>query len=59
VLLVAGIVLTLLVMQSAHFIANSILKQPLAYYPILAVAPAIIFAGLMSVFRGYFQATNR
>ncbi len=55
VLLVAGIVLTLLVMQSAHFIANSILKQPLAYYPILAVAPAIIFAGLMSVFRGYFQ----
>ena len=42
-------------MQSAHFIANYVLKQPLAYYPILAVAPAIIFASLMSVFRGYFQ----
>ncbi|HNX28859.1 MAG TPA: polysaccharide biosynthesis protein [Syntrophomonadaceae bacterium] len=55
VLLAAGIILSLLVMQSAHFIANSILKQPLAYYPILAVAPAIVFAGLMSVFRGYFQ----
>ena len=55
VLLTAGIVLTFLVMQSAHFIANYVLKQPLAYYPILAVAPAIIFAGLMSVFRGYFQ----
>lgn len=55
VLLTAGIVLTVLVMQSAHFIANYVLKQPLAYYPILAVAPAIIFASLMSVFRGYFQ----
>lgn len=55
VLLTAGIVLTFLVMQSAHFIANYVLKQPLAYYPILAVAPAIIFASLMSVFRGYFQ----
>lgn len=55
VLFIVGIILTLLVMQSAHFIANSILKQPLAYYPILAVAPAIVFAGLMSVFRGYFQ----
>ena len=55
VLLTAGIILTFLVMQSAHFIANYVLKQPLAYYPILAVAPAIIFAGLMSVFRGYFQ----
>lgn len=55
VLLTAGIILTFLVMQSAQFIANYVLKQPLAYYPILAVAPAIIFAGLMSVFRGYFQ----
>ena len=55
VLFVVGIILSIVVMQSAHFIANSILKQPLAYYPILAVAPAIFFAGLMSVFRGYFQ----
>lgn len=54
-LLVFGIILTILVMQSAHFIANSILHEPRAYYPILAVAPAIFFAGLMSVFRGYFQ----
>lgn len=55
ILFVFGIVLTLLVMQSAHFIANNILKEPRAYYPILAVAPAIFFSGLMSVFRGYFQ----
>ena len=42
-------------MQIAHFLAGSILHEPRAYYPILAVAPAIFFAGLMSVFRGYFQ----
>lgn len=54
-LFVFGLILTILVMQSAHFIANYILKEPRAYYPILAVAPAIFFAGLMSVFRGYFQ----
>lgn len=54
-LFVFGIILTILVMNSAHFIANSILREPRAYYPILAVAPAIFFAGLMSVFRGYFQ----
>ena len=34
VLLTAGIILTFLVMQSAQFIANYVLKQPLAYYPI-------------------------
>ncbi len=55
ILFIFGIILTLLVMQSAHFIANNVLEEPRAYYPILAVAPAIFFAGLMSVFRGYFQ----
>lgn len=54
-LLIFGIILSLLVMQSAHFLANKVLHEPRAYYPILAVAPAIFFAGLMSVYRGYFQ----
>ncbi|MDD2585715.1 MAG: oligosaccharide flippase family protein [Syntrophomonadaceae bacterium] len=54
-LFIFGIILSILVMQSAHFLANFVLKEPRAYYPILAVAPAIFFAGLMSVFRGYFQ----
>lgn len=55
ILFVFGIILTLVVVQSAQFIANQVLHQPRAYYPILAVAPAIFFSGLMSVFRGYFQ----
>ncbi len=54
-LFIFGIILTLLIMQGAHFLAGSVLHEPRAYYPILAVAPAIFFAGLMSVFRGYFQ----
>ncbi|MGI5911266.1 MAG: putative polysaccharide biosynthesis protein [Syntrophomonadaceae bacterium] len=55
ILFIFGIFLSLLVMQSAHFLANNVLKEPRAYYPILAVAPAIFLSGLMSVFRGYFQ----
>lgn len=54
-LFVFGIILTLLIMQCAHLLANYVLEEPRAYYPILAVAPAIFFSGLMSVFRGYFQ----
>jgi len=55
ILLVFGLLLTLLVMQSAEFIASKVLHEPRAYYPIMAVAPAIFFSGLISVFRGYFQ----
>jgi len=54
-LFVFGIILSLAVMQGARFIATDVLSEPRAYLPILAVAPAIFFAGLMSVFRGYFQ----
>ena len=54
-LFIFGILLSLAVMQGARFIADHVLHEPRAYYPILAVAPAIFFAGIMSVFRGYFQ----
>lgn len=55
ILFLAGLVLSILVMQMGHVLATNVLKNEQAYYPILAVAPAIFFAGLMSVFRGYFQ----
>jgi len=55
ILLTFGFVLALVVMLSAPFIANAILREPRAYYPIMAVAPAIFLSSLMSVFRGYFQ----
>jgi stage V sporulation protein B len=55
ILFIFGLLLTFIVMNSAHFFAGSVLKDSRAYLPILAVAPAIFFAGMMSVFRGYFQ----
>lgn len=54
-LAVFGLLLTLLVMASARFLALYVLQDGRAYYAIVAVAPAIFLAGLMSVFRGYFQ----
>lgn len=55
ILFIVGLLLSILVMQSAGYIATNILKDARAYYPIMAVAPAILLSGLMSVFRGYFQ----
>ena len=55
VLFVIGLLLSILVIQCAPFLATTVLKQPRAYWPIVAVAPAIFFASIMSVYRGYFQ----
>lgn len=46
---------SLLLMQSAHYLAEHILHDARAYYSITAIAPAVFFVGVMSVFRGYFQ----
>lgn len=39
----------------AGFLSREVLKDERAYYSIVAIAPAVFFVGLMSVFRGYFQ----
>lgn len=54
-LAVVGLLLSLLVMWSSQGLAVHVLKDARAYYAIMAVAPAIFLAALMSVFRGYFQ----
>lgn len=59
IMLIFGFLLTALVMFCAPAIANQVLHQPRAYYPIMAVAPAIFFSSLLSVFRGYFQGYQR
>ena len=41
-------------MQSAHFIANSVLKEPRAYYPIMA-APAIFSPGWCQYLEDIFR----
>ncbi len=54
-LFIIGIILSAVVFLSAGWLASTVLQQPKALLPIAAIAPAIFFAGMMSVFRGYFQ----
>ncbi len=54
-LAVIGLLLAMLLIWSSKGLAVHVLKDERAYYAIMAVAPAIFLAALMSVFRGYFQ----
>jgi len=54
-LFVIGVILSAVVFAASGFLARTVLQQPKAFLPISAIAPAIFFAGMMSVFRGYFQ----
>ncbi len=46
---------SVLLYKSAGFLASEIFRVPAAAHSIRAIAPAVFFVGLMSVFRGYFQ----
>lgn len=50
-----GFAVTLMLIVSAPFIADKIILEPRAVYPIVAVAPAIFIVALQASFRGYFQ----
>ena len=52
--LVSGIT-SIVLMQSAHYLSEHVLHDARAYYSIAAIAPAVFFVGVISVFRGYFQ----
>ncbi len=54
-MVVVGIGCTLILYASAEFLARDVLKDPRAYYSVVAIAPAVALVGLMSVLRGYFQ----
>ncbi len=49
-----GIISTLGMFFGAGYISTKI-KNPLSYYSILALSPALVFTSIMAVFRGYFQ----
>jgi len=53
-MLSVGLLSTFVMLFGANFIAEKI-KNPMAYYSIRALAPALVFSAMMSVFRGYFQ----
>lgn len=50
-----GSFFSFIIYRGADFAANHILHEPRAYYAIIAIAPAVFFSSLASVFRGYFQ----
>lgn len=53
-MLALGIVASSLFFFGAQIIVNA-LKNPGAYYSMLAIAPALLFVPMMAVYRGYFQ----
>ncbi len=55
---VVGVLGTLLLLALAGPYANSIVKEPLLFWSIIAVAPSIFFCCLMSVYRGYNQGLS-
>lgn len=54
-LMFSGALMALLLFASAEFIALHLIKDAKAYYPLLAMTPAIFFVTVMAALRGFFQ----
>ncbi|RQD74660.1 MAG: polysaccharide biosynthesis protein, partial [Candidatus Syntrophonatronum acetioxidans] len=54
-LTISGFVISLAMYLGADFVVTYISRDPRAYIPLVAMAPAIFFVAIMSTFRGYFQ----
>ena len=55
VLAILGAFFSLLLFFGADLIIRSLALNPLAYYPLVSISPAIFLASVMSAFRGFFQ----
>ncbi|WP_432404977.1 putative polysaccharide biosynthesis protein [Wukongibacter sp. M2B1] len=55
VLLVIGLVTSVSLFAGAGVISSFVVKNPKAYYSMIALSPALFFVSIMSAFRGYFQ----
>ena len=53
------IVLMIVITLSAKFIANNLLHEPRAYYPILSIGFVLPFISISSILRGYFFGRQR
>lgn len=52
---ILGLCFTAILMLSADFFARNLLRDPRAFYSILAIAPAVFFVSIMASYRGFFQ----
>ncbi|MCL7746949.1 stage V sporulation protein B [Halalkalibacter alkaliphilus] len=52
---ILSIIFTIAMIAFAPFVANTLLTDARAYYPLIAIAPIVPIVALSSVMRGYFQ----
>lgn len=55
VLFMTGLIAFAIFFFGANYIVNNIIKNPGAYYAMIAISPALLFVPVMSSYRGYFQ----
>lgn len=55
----SGLLITMAMFLGAEFIAERVAKDSRAYYPLIAIAPAIFFVTVMSAWRGFFQGQQK
>jgi stage V sporulation protein B len=55
ILTLSGLVIALALLMGAEYIALYLVQDVKAYYPLLAVSPAIFFVTIMASLRGFFQ----
>lgn len=53
-----GLLMTWLMIRSAGYLAERVLHDTRAYYPLLLISPAIFLGAVMSVFRGFFHSNR-
>lgn len=54
-----GLIISALMVFGAEYIAVNIARDARAYYPIVAISPAIFFVTIMATFRGFFQGQQK
>lgn len=57
--IIVNILIMLLVLLSARFIANNLLHEPRSYYSILAIGLVLPFISISGILRGYFFGKQR
>ncbi|MDZ4132122.1 MAG: polysaccharide biosynthesis protein [Dethiobacteria bacterium] len=55
ILSLSGLLITLVLLFGADYIARVVVRDAKALYPIMAIAPAIFFVTIMASLRGFFQ----
>lgn len=58
-MLASGLIVTGILVFATPYYTSKVLKVPRTLYPMLAIAPSIVFYAVKSAFRGFFQGQQR